>query len=128
VTNKMDPRVKAFGSYLEEQIAAQQQRPYSDRESIEANLQIYKQAEEIYLRLSEINSLPGINKELYNEPINELEISVRARCVLKRLGVETLGQLVEKKEDELLADRRCGLPSLNQIKSQLELKGLSLKT
>jgi len=59
--------------------------------------------------------------------ISELELSVRSRKALQRLGVTTLGELAIRSEPELLAIKNFGQTSLSEIKRQLALYGLSLR-
>ncbi len=60
-------------------------------------------------------------------PVTELELSVRSRKCLQRLGIATLGELIQRSEPELLAIKNFGQTSLNEIKRQLSLFGLSLR-
>lgn len=59
--------------------------------------------------------------------ISELELSVRSRKCLQRLGVTTLRELADRTEAELMASKNFGLTSLGEIKRQLARSGLSLK-
>ncbi|UCF33098.1 MAG: tetratricopeptide repeat protein, partial [Phycisphaerales bacterium] len=59
--------------------------------------------------------------------ISELELSVRSRKCLQRLGVTTLRELADRTEAELMASKNFGLTSLGEIKRQLARCGLSLK-
>ena len=59
-------------------------------------------------------------------PINDFELSVRARNCLAKMKIESLGDLVHKTEAELLAYKNFGETSLNEIKGLLESKGLRL--
>lgn len=59
-------------------------------------------------------------------PIQELELSVRASNCLESAKVETVGQLVEKTEADLLKIRSFGKTSLREIKRKLADIGLSL--
>lgn len=59
-------------------------------------------------------------------PINDFELSVRARNCLANMKIETLGDLVQKTESELLAYKNFGDTSLTEIKSLLDSKGLRL--
>jgi len=61
-------------------------------------------------------------------PISEMELSVRSRKCLQRLGIATLGELTMRTESELLATKNFGQTSLNEIKQQLETFGLSLRS
>jgi len=60
-------------------------------------------------------------------PISELELSVRSRKCLQRLGISSLGELAMRTEAELLATKNFGQTSLNEIKEQLATFGLSLR-
>lgn len=63
---------------------------------------------------------------LLEAPISEFELSVRARNCLKKMNINTLGQLVQLSEVELLAYKNFGEASLNEIKQLLARKGLRL--
>ena len=73
-------------------------------------------------------TVEGVNRELLNKSVDELELSVRARRALSRLGVKTLFELVSKTEAELLGCKNFGVTSLNEIKERLCVFGLSLRT
>lgn len=55
----------------------------------------------------------------YNTPIEELSLSVRAYNCLKRSGLMTVGQVLEKSEDELLTLRNFGQKSYDELKNRL---------
>ena len=55
----------------------------------------------------------------YNTPIEELNLSVRAYNCLKRSGLMTVGQVLEKTEDELLALRNFGRKSYDELRDRL---------
>jgi len=60
-------------------------------------------------------------------PIEELELSERPRNCLKRARVDTIGQLVQKTEDDLLAITNFGSKSLDEVVQKLDERGLSLR-
>ena len=60
-------------------------------------------------------------------PIAELDLSVRCLKCARTLGVETVGDLIQKTEKELLQCPNFGQTSLNEIKRKLASYGLSLK-
>jgi DNA-directed RNA polymerase subunit alpha len=60
-------------------------------------------------------------------PIAEMELSVRSLKCARTLGIETLGDLTQKSEKDLLACPNFGQTSLNEIKQKLAGYGLSLK-
>jgi len=59
-------------------------------------------------------------------PISDFELSVRSRNCLKKMNINTLGDLLRTTEAELLAYKNFGETSLTEIKSMLESKGLRL--
>ena len=59
--------------------------------------------------------------------IEELELSVRSSNCLKRAGINDVGELVEKTEDDLMNVRNLGKKSLQEIKDKLDELDLSLK-
>jgi DNA-directed RNA polymerase subunit alpha len=61
-------------------------------------------------------------------PISELELSVRSRNCMATLGVQTIGDLVQHSEAELMACKNFGQTSMNEIRQKLAEFGLMLKT
>ena len=59
-------------------------------------------------------------------PVNSFELSVRSRNALKKMDIESLGDLLRVKEVDLLAHKNFGETSLGEIKSLLAAKGLRL--
>ncbi|HZU75127.1 MAG TPA: DNA-directed RNA polymerase subunit alpha [Dehalococcoidia bacterium] len=55
----------------------------------------------------------------YNTPIEDLNLSVRAYNCLKRSGLMTVGQVLEKSEDELLSLRNFGRKSYDELRDKL---------
>jgi DNA-directed RNA polymerase subunit alpha len=55
----------------------------------------------------------------YNTPIEDLNLSVRAYNCLKRSGLMTVGQVLEKSEDELLGLRNFGRKSYDELREKL---------
>ena len=64
---------------------------------------------------------------LMQKPVSELNVSVRARKCMVRLGIATIGQLVQRTPDELLASRNFGVTSLNEIRARLTEMGIKLR-
>jgi DNA-directed RNA polymerase subunit alpha len=60
-------------------------------------------------------------------PIEELDLSERPRNCLKRAQVNTVGELVSKTEDDLLAITNFGQKSLDEVLQKLDERGLSLR-
>ncbi|MEX0850571.1 MAG: DNA-directed RNA polymerase subunit alpha [Gaiellaceae bacterium] len=62
-----------------------------------------------------------------NFPIEELELGVRSYNCLKRVGIETIGDLTSKSEAELVAIPNFGRKSIEEVRSSLAAHGLMLK-
>jgi DNA-directed RNA polymerase subunit alpha len=62
-----------------------------------------------------------------NFPIEELELGVRSYNCLKRVGIETIGDLVTKTENELAAIPNFGKKSIEEVKETLSAHGLGLR-
>jgi DNA-directed RNA polymerase subunit alpha len=60
-------------------------------------------------------------------PVADLNLSVRARKCMARLGITTIGELIQRTPDELLATKNFGVTSLNEIRQQLAELGLKLR-
>ena len=60
-------------------------------------------------------------------PLSELVLSVRSRRCIEELGLVTVGELVQKSDDELLACRNFGQVSLAELKEGLAELGLKLR-
>jgi DNA-directed RNA polymerase subunit alpha len=59
--------------------------------------------------------------------IEELELGVRSYNCLKRVGIETIGDLVSKTEAELAAIPNFGKKSIEEVKETLAGQGLGLR-
>ena len=64
--------------------------------------------------------------EKLSTPVAELELSVRANNCLESAKIQTVGQLIEMTEADLLKIRSLGKTSLREIKRKLADMGLSL--
>jgi DNA-directed RNA polymerase subunit alpha len=80
-------------------------------------------SDSISKREAEISGKTGSQNLLINTPIEELDLSVRAFNCLKANEIQTVGQLLQKREEELLALRNFGRKSLDEIKEKLVEKG-----
>ena len=69
---------------------------------------------------------PEIRNENLNRSVEELELSVRSYNCLKNANIQTIGELVQKTEAEMLKTKNFGRKSLNEIKEILATMGLSL--
>lgn len=65
--------------------------------------------------------------QLMEMSIEELDFSVRSYNSLKRAGISTVGELINKSEEEMMTIRNLGRKSLKEVKDKLEELSLSLK-
>ncbi|MBA2296158.1 MAG: DNA-directed RNA polymerase subunit alpha [Actinobacteria bacterium] len=70
---------------------------------------------------------PATTHGMENFPIEELELGVRSYNCLKRVGIETIGDLTSKSENELAAIPNFGRKSIEEVRETLAAHGLVLK-
>ncbi len=73
-------------------------------------------------------AVAGADDDVLEKSMDDLALSVRSRRALSRLGVNTLVDLIQKTEAELLGCKNFGVTSLNEIKDRLIAFGLGLRT
>ncbi|MDA8284427.1 MAG: DNA-directed RNA polymerase subunit alpha [Actinomycetota bacterium] len=78
------------------------------------------------LELGDVGAAAGGSPDL-DLPIEDLDLSERPRNCLKRAQVNTIGELVQKNEDDLLAITNFGQKSLDEVLQKLDERGLSLR-
>ena len=79
------------------------------------------------LELGEVATASAGSPDL-DLPIEDLDLSERPRNCLKRAQVNTIGELLLKTEDDLLAVTNFGQKSLDEVIQKLDERGLSLRT
>ena len=57
-----------------------------------------------------------------------MDLSVRSFNCLKRAGINTIADLVDKTEDDMMKVRNLGRKSLDEVKKKLDEFGVSLKS
>jgi len=75
----------------------------------------------------EPESLSPDEQALLDRPISELNLSVRARKCMIRLGINTIAELVRRTGDDLLECKNFGVTSLNEVREKLSLQSLKLR-
>jgi len=70
----------------------------------------------------------AISEDVYNMPVEQLNLSVRAMNCLRRSGIDTVGELISTDVKDLLSMRNFGRKSKNEIDEKLKALGLSLST
>jgi DNA-directed RNA polymerase subunit alpha len=78
------------------------------------------------LELGEVSTVTAGSPDL-ELPIEDLDLSERPRNCLKRAQVNTIGELLQKTEDDLLAITNFGQKSLDEVKAKLDERGLQLR-
>lgn len=84
----------------------------------------------------QINDLDSVMKEAQGEVqnkglvmmIEDLDLSVRSYNCLKRAGIQTVEELTQKTEDEMMRVRNLGKKSLKEVKDKIYELGLSFKS
>jgi DNA-directed RNA polymerase subunit alpha len=74
-----------------------------------------------------VTEVTGAAAEKLNRPISDLDLSVRASNCLAAANIRTIGDLVERTEEEMLQIRNFGRTSLKEVKKKLTELGLSLR-
>jgi DNA-directed RNA polymerase subunit alpha len=74
-----------------------------------------------------IEELTQEEKALLAKPISDLNLSVRARKCMNKLGIQTVGELIIHTGDELMECKNFGVTSLNEVRERLGELGLKLK-
>jgi DNA-directed RNA polymerase subunit alpha len=72
-------------------------------------------------------SLNEEQQAILTKPVTDLNLSVRARKCMNRLGINTLGDLVQRNADELLESKNFGMTSLSEVRDKLAQLGLTLR-
>jgi DNA-directed RNA polymerase subunit alpha len=93
-------------------------------------LAIFTDGEHILSRGGDEPDLPQVDlpsHPMENFPIEELELGVRSYNCLKRVGIETIGDLVSKTENELASIPNFGRKSIEEVKDTLAAQGLTLR-
>ncbi|MEM6331245.1 MAG: DNA-directed RNA polymerase subunit alpha C-terminal domain-containing protein [Planctomycetota bacterium] len=73
------------------------------------------------------DSMSADERAMLDRPISDLNLSVRARKCMVRLGLTTVGELVRRTGDDLLECKNFGVTSLNEVREKLTVQGLKLR-
>ena len=94
-------------------------------------VELFGLARDLNVNAEGIEIGPGpVDEQLANDlaqPVEDLDLSVRSYNCLKREGIETVGELVSRSEQDLLDIRNFGTKSIDEVKQKLAEMGLSLK-
>jgi DNA-directed RNA polymerase subunit alpha len=75
----------------------------------------------------DLSHMSADEQALVSRPIADLNLSVRARKCMVRLGLSTIGELLRKTSDDLLECKNFGVTSLNEVREKLTELGLKLR-
>ncbi len=75
----------------------------------------------------DLSDLSPDEQAVLERPIADLNLSVRARKCMVRLGMSTLGELIRKTGDDLLECKNFGVTSLNEVREKLTQLNLKLR-
>ncbi|HYG75570.1 MAG TPA: tetratricopeptide repeat protein [Planctomycetota bacterium] len=122
LVKKTEPELLAYKNFGETSLREIKQL----LESKGLRLGMHKEEEQKRARAQRLR-LGGTENATLSKPITDLELSVRSRKCMQRLNIETIGDLCEKSEADLLATKNFGQTSLNEVKQKLGEIGLGLK-
>jgi DNA-directed RNA polymerase subunit alpha len=77
--------------------------------------------------VASLGEIPGLPSEKLNRPISDLDLSVRASNCLAAANIRTIGELLQRSDEEMLDIRNFGRTSLKEVKKKLAELGLSLR-
>lgn len=75
----------------------------------------------------DVSTMSPDAQALFDRPIADLNLSVRARKCMVRLGVTTIGELIRRSGDDLLECKNFGVTSLNEVRDKLTQMNLKLR-
>ena len=75
----------------------------------------------------DLSAMSPDEQAVLDRPIAELNLSVRARKCMTRLGLNTIGELIRKTGDDMLECKNFGVTSLTEVREKLSAFGLKLR-
>ena len=79
------------------------------------------------MRFRPQQALSEQEQAVLGKSVSELNLSVRARKCMNRLGINLLSDLINRTADELLESKNFGMTSLSEVREKLQTLGLSLR-
>ena len=93
-------------------------------------LELFKTTEIPIIQKPETGDKPeaeGGGTSVLQMSIDDLDLTVRSNNCLRRAGINTVGDVINKTEDELICVRNLGRKSLDEVKKKIEELGLHLR-
>ncbi len=87
----------------------------------------FSNATEVEDEPMDVSHLSPDEQALLDRPISDLNLSVRARKCMTRLGLATIGELIRKSPDDLLECKNFGVTSLTEVREKLTQVSLKLR-
>lgn len=75
----------------------------------------------------DLSTMSADEQAMLERPISDLNLSVRARKCMARLGLTLIGELLRKSGDDLLECKNFGVTSLNEVREKLTSMGMKLR-
>ena len=82
---------------------------------------------ELLLNVSFTDQEDDKKEKVLEMTIEELDLSVRAYNCLKRAGINTVAELVQRNQEDMMKVRNLGRKSLEEVEQKLQALSLSLK-
>lgn len=122
--DKLTLEVWTNGALTPEEAVSLSAKILTDQLSLFVNLTQKEVSEDIPVVTDNVSK----KERILEMNIEELDLSVRSYNCLKRAAVNTVEDLVNKTEDEMMKVRNLGRKSLEEVMQKLESLGLSLKS
>ena len=105
------------------------------KEAVSLSAKILSEHLSLFIELSEgtkdteilVESKEAVKEKVLDMTIEELDMSVRSFNCLKRAGIDTVEDLINRTEEDMIKVRNLGKKSLDEVKQKLEELGLGLK-
>ena len=121
--DKLTLEIWTDGSILPEEAASLAAKILTEHLALFINLTEHGQGETILVERDDQK------KDSYlTMNIEDLDLSVRSYNCLKRANINTVGELIERDEDEMMKVRNLGRKSLEEVQQKLAQYGLTLRT
>ena len=121
--DKLTIEVWTNGAMTPKEAISESAKILIDQFSLFLNLDEEKEVKHVVVE----KDLSGKTEKILEMNIEDLDLSVRSYNCLKRASVNTVGDLTDKTEEEMMKVRNLGRKSLEEVIQKLESLGLSLK-
>lgn len=121
--DKLTLEIWTNGSIKPEEAASLAAKIFTEHLMLFINLTDQVQGVEILVEKEESKK-----EKILEMNIEDLDLSVRSYNCLKRAGINTVDELVQRDEDEMMKVRNLGRKSLEEVQQKLAQLGLSLRT